>query len=90
MLPYQRSHVTPYVYENPEQFKIVYVTGGADYSALRWKVDTPEDLEFVRAVYREFGDQDNFSWVDVLAMLEKHPEITAINKHIKQKALHEG
>jgi len=38
---YQRSHVTAYIYENPAQFKIIPVTGEADYSWQRWTVDTP-------------------------------------------------
>ncbi len=89
-LPYQRSHVTPYVYENPEKFKILKVTGSNDCSSHRWTVDTPEDLKFVRAVYERFGNRDDFSWHEVIAEMERHPELKAINQHIEQKALHEG
>ena len=45
---YEREHVTPYIYEHPAEFKLLSVTGDADYSGHRWTVDTPEDLEFVR------------------------------------------
>jgi spore coat polysaccharide biosynthesis protein SpsF len=88
--PYQRTHVTPYVYENPDKFRILRVTNPVDYSALRWTVDTPEDLAFVRAVYAQFQNQDNFAWKDILAMLKAHPQLSAINQHIEQKALYEG
>ena len=87
--PYQRSHVTPYIYENPGQFKILLVRSDKDYSAHRWTVDTAEDLEFVRAVYARFESED-FSWRDVLRLLEREPELAEINRFIAQKALHEG
>jgi spore coat polysaccharide biosynthesis protein SpsF len=86
---YQRAHVTPYLYEDRERFKVLSVTGEYDYGAHRWTVDTPEDLEFVRAVYRRFPDR-SFSWNDVLKMLEREPELIEINRAIAQKALHEG
>jgi spore coat polysaccharide biosynthesis protein SpsF len=87
--PYQRAHVTPYIYENPGQFKIVSVTGDEDHSEYRWTVDTPEDLEFVRAVYSHFGDR-SFLWRDALELMQHEPELLAINRSIAQKALHEG
>jgi len=87
--PYQRSHVTPYFYENPGQFKTLSVTSDKDYSAHRWTVDTAEDLEFVRAVYARF-ESEAFPWRDVLRLLEREPELSEINRFIAQKALHEG
>lgn len=87
--PYQRAHVTPYFYQNPSRFKVLSVVGGSDFSAHRWTVDTPEDLEFVRAVYSHFGD-NSFSWNEVLRLLEHHPELSEINSSVLQKALHEG
>jgi spore coat polysaccharide biosynthesis protein SpsF len=87
--PYQRSHVTPYLYENPGQFKVLSVTSDEDYSAHRWTVDTAEDLEVVRAMYARFESED-FRWRDVLRLLEREPELAEINRFIAQKALHEG
>jgi len=87
--PYQRSHVTPYIYENPEWFRILSVTGEEDYSAYRWTVDTPEDLELVRAIYARFESKE-FLFSDVLRLMEREPELAEINRSIAQKALHEG
>jgi spore coat polysaccharide biosynthesis protein SpsF len=87
--PYQRAHVTPYIYENQGQFKILSVTGDQDHSAYRWTVDTPEDLAFVRAVYaRCEGEGSLLS--DVMRLLEREPELVEINRSVAQKALHEG
>jgi spore coat polysaccharide biosynthesis protein SpsF len=87
--PYQRSHVTPYIYENPGRFRILSVTGEEDYSAYRWTVDTPEDLELVRAIYARFESKE-FFFSDVLRLMEREPELAEINRSIAQKALHEG
>jgi|HubBroStandDraft_6_1064221.scaffolds.fasta_scaffold00065_26 spore coat polysaccharide biosynthesis protein SpsF len=87
--PYQRAHVTPYLYRNPGQFRILSVTGDEDYSACRWTVDTPEDLEFVRAVYARFEGK-GFAWGDVVKLMEREPELAWINRSVAQKALHEG
>ncbi len=46
--PYQRTHVTPYLYENPGMFKIVSLTADRNYSHYRWTLDTPEDLAMIR------------------------------------------
>jgi len=53
--PYQRTHVTPYIYQHPDLFRLLAVTqrvpGPEDLGHWRWTVDVPEDLDFVRAVY---------------------------------------
>ena len=88
--PYEREHVTPYIYEHPEEFRILSVTGDADYSGHRWTVDTPEDLEFVRAIYACLKDNATFLWRDVLDVVHREPALMDLNRSIKQKALHEG
>jgi spore coat polysaccharide biosynthesis protein SpsF len=88
--PHQRTHVTAYIYENPDRFNLLVVTGESDQSAHRWTVDTPEDLSFVRAVYERMGHCDDFSWRDALALLDREPALSELNRHIAQKAVHEG
>lgn len=88
--PYQRVHVTPYIYQHPELFQLLPVRSERDYSGQRWTVDTPEDLTFVRAVYERLGNSDLVTWRDVLALLDREPELTHLNQHVRQKALEEG
>ena len=88
--PYERTHVTPYIYEHPGEFKILSVTGDKDFSRHRWTVDTPEDLEFVRTIYARFKGRDDFQKADILALLEREPELTELNRSIMQKAVREG
>jgi spore coat polysaccharide biosynthesis protein SpsF len=88
--PYQRVHVMPYFYENPTLFRCLNVSSEQNYGEYRWTVDTPEDLAFVRSVYEQFENRDYFSWRDVIAMLEKHPELVALNRDVQQKSLQDG
>ena len=86
---YQRAHVTAFLYENPGRFKILPVTAEQDYSAHRWTVDTPEDLEFVRAIYARLNGEA-FLFKDILRLLDREPALARINQSIVQKALQEG
>jgi len=86
---YQREHVTPFVYENPGKFRLLSVFGEADHSRHRWTLDTQEDLVFLQSVYDRFAGRDDFSWRDVLSLMEREPELSAINRNVPQKALQE-
>jgi len=79
-----REHVTPFLYQNPDRFQLQSVMNSADFSLLRWTVDTPEDLTLVRTVYEYFGHGD-FTWQQVLRAFEDHPECVTINHGIQQK-----
>ena len=87
---YQRVHVTPYFYQNPDLFELLSVTNDRDYSAYRWTVDAPEDLSFIREVYGRLGNNVAITWADVLALLVKNPALAELNRSIRQKAVHEG
>jgi len=81
-LPSEREHVTPFIHGHPERYRIGHYRHSQDLSALRWTVDEPEDLDFVRAVYAElYPGNPEFSMQDVLALLQSHPRLAAMNSH---------
>ena len=88
--PYQRSHVTPYIYQHPRWFRLLPVTGPEDLGQTRWTVDLPEDLDFVRAVYSRLAGHEPFSWRHVQRLLVREPAIAGLNRHVRQKMLVEG
>ncbi|MDP3175318.1 MAG: glycosyltransferase family protein [Phenylobacterium sp.] len=49
--PYEREHVTPFLYRRPERFRLGSVVSDTPMPQLRWTVDAPQDLDFVRRVY---------------------------------------
>jgi spore coat polysaccharide biosynthesis protein SpsF len=84
--PASREHVTPYIRERSDLFKTYGVICDQDYSHMRWTVDTPEDLAFVRLIF-DYFDHDMFSFRDVLTTVKAHPEWSEINKDVEQKAI---
>jgi spore coat polysaccharide biosynthesis protein SpsF len=82
--PASREHVTPYLYRNPDKFRLRRVANDEDLSSLRWTVDTAEDMTLARQIYTAIG-HDSFSWRDVVELLERHPEWLDLNRHIPQK-----
>jgi spore coat polysaccharide biosynthesis protein SpsF len=87
--PYQREHVMPYLYEVPGRFRVLLVNHDQDYGALRWTVDTPEDLEVLRRIYAAFAGRDDFSWLQVLELYQQHPELAQINAQVHHKSVQE-
>ena len=82
---HEREHVLPYLYEMPGRFKILTLDLPQDLGSLRWTVDTPQDLEFIRQVADRLKCRFDFSWRDVLKVLQLHPELKEINARIKHK-----
>lgn len=87
---YERAHVTIYMYEHPETFRLLSVTSDVDRADWRWTVDTPEDLAFVQRIYDELGPDRPFGWEEVVELLEERPELRDINRHIVQKPVTAG
>lgn len=77
----EREHVTPYMRKHPELFRIGNLTYEENLAGMRWTVDEPQDLEFVRAVYDHLGST-SFGMADVLDILKKRPELAEINASI--------
>lgn len=84
-LPSQREHVTPYIREHPELFRVAAVTSGQQLGAKRWTLDTPEDYAFLKALYaglRAHGEF--FGMQQALDYLAQHPELERINGQIQR------
>lgn len=87
--PYQREHVMPYLYDQPGRFRTLLVNTEPDYGSLRWTLDTPQDLDFIRAVVAHFDGRDDFTWLDVLALVQQHPGLVEINAGVNHKPFDE-
>ncbi len=83
--PYEREHVTPYLYRHPELFSIHEKHYQPDLGHVRLTVDTPEDFEMVRLILLGLlVAKKEFGLPDILAFLNEHPELMKINAHIQQ------
>jgi spore coat polysaccharide biosynthesis protein SpsF len=85
--PFEREHVTPYIYGHPDQFALSNFAGTPDLSEHRWTLDTEEDWQLIEAIYTALYRADRlFSTQDILDLLASQPTLVALNAHIVQKA----
>ena len=79
----EREHVTPYIWKNPDKFKIANVQNDVDLSYLRWTVDKKEDMELVQQIYKHLYKEGYIFYMkDILELLEKYPDLKLINQGI--------
>lgn len=83
--PFEREHVMPFFYDTEGRFKVVVVDHDPDYGSYRWTVDTPEDLDLVQRIYQRFNGEDTFTWMDVLRLVEREPQLAQINAAVPAK-----
>lgn len=101
---FHREHVMPYIYEGahltPETsrlalgtsqrgFRIAQLRHTPDYGDLRWTVDTPEDLTFIRELFAHLKNKPDFTWHDALQIVQQHPELTQLNATVRHKTMKE-
>lgn len=82
-----REHVTPYIWDNSEIFRVAQYTNSVDFSKLRWTLDTQEDLVLIKQIYENFPVNSYFSMKQILALLKEKPYLQEINRNIEQKKL---
>jgi len=70
-------------------FRIAQLQHIPDYGSLRWTVDTPEDLIFIREVFARLKGKPEFTWEDVLKVVENEPELASINSGVRHKTMTE-
>jgi spore coat polysaccharide biosynthesis protein SpsF len=82
----QKEHVTLYIRENPERFKIALLKPDPLFQRkdLRVTVDTAEDLQFMSEVYNSlYKEGEIVDLKKVLDWIEKNPTLKEINAHVK-------
>ncbi|HSZ24807.1 MAG TPA: glycosyltransferase family protein [Cytophagaceae bacterium] len=79
----EREHTTPYIWENPDKFKIGNISWekGLDYSmSHRWTIDYKEDYQFIKTVFESLYPKKNkFTLEDILDLLDRKPGLSTIN-----------
>jgi spore coat polysaccharide biosynthesis protein SpsF len=77
----QREHVTIFIHQQPQLFKIGCVKNQKDLSNLRWTVDEPEDLILITRIYEHFYKTNSkFATDDILQFIDKNPLLQNINQ----------
>jgi len=87
---YEKEHVTPYIYKNPQKFKINIVKAPKDLYApdIRITLDTEEDYALLCAVFDYLYPKDKyFNAYDIVNLFNEKPWLKLINKKIIQKKI---
>jgi len=83
---YEKEHVTPYLYvSEKEHYKIGSYKDSSDNSRYRLTLDEEDDYKAIKEVYKLFNNQTDFSYHDLINMLEENPYIYKINQNVAQK-----
>jgi spore coat polysaccharide biosynthesis protein SpsF len=86
---FEREHVMPYLYDHPGRFKIMLAHHEPDYGEKRWTVDTPLDLALVNKIFGYFSPRIDFSWMEVIDLIKRDPDLENINISISAKNVDE-
>jgi len=79
-----REHVTTLAYEEPSIFRIENMLIDTDRAHLRWTVDYPQDLEFVRAVYADLYTPGRvFRTAEILELMGSRPALAALSTGVR-------
>jgi spore coat polysaccharide biosynthesis protein SpsF len=85
---YDREHVGPWMRRAAGTPETHLAGPGGDIVRYRWTLDYPEDLAFFQALWPLLPTDHLARWQEVAAILERNPEIVAINAmHARSTAL---
>lgn len=75
-----REHLTTFMQNNPENFKLKNFEFEEDLSSWRWTVDKQIDLDFIRFVFKEFYKNPKVDFKTVIEFLKKRPKLVKMNQ----------
>lgn len=73
------EHVTPYIYNNPNLFKIYNHKNIQNLSSLRWTVDRINDYNLVKTITEKITKRPIFM-SDILQLFKLEPNLVLLNK----------
>lgn len=84
-IPGEFEHVTPYMHQNrPGDIKIIPYSGAMKKYHYRLSVDTESDFRLISTLVEDYGC-DKKTIVEIVEVLDKHPELQLINNTVAQK-----
>jgi spore coat polysaccharide biosynthesis protein SpsF len=81
ILPSEKEHVTNYIYNHRDDFRIFNVINSENLSNFRWAVDRIEDLRLVREIVSRI-QKSPILIKDILELFKNEPSLVEINKQV--------
>lgn len=91
--PIDRAHVTYYIYNHSEKFKIINWRAEEKnyWPDIRLTLDERADYELLNVIFEKLLPvKEDFSVGDVIALLKNNPNLLEINKNVQAKNPQEG
>lgn len=91
--PIDRTHVSYYIYNHPEKYKLHNWQAEKEFfwPNLRLTLDKKADYDFLNIIFKELlTENEDFSVSDVINFLKNNPDLLEINKYVKRKTPQEG
>lgn len=82
--PEDREHVTLGMAKFGD-LRTKILSAGKDFSNYRLTIDEQDDYKAITAIYNQFSDKIDFSFSELIEMLEKNPNLSKMNQHVQQK-----
>lgn len=84
-LPSEREHVTPFLYQHPERFRLrnVEAPRWAEWPELRLTLDEPSDFAMMSALLEHVAADAGLN--SLIEALKRHPEIVSINAKVQHR-----
>ncbi len=81
----EREHVTLFIKNNPENYKLGNFAQDRDLSNFRWTVDEKEDFILIKKIYEcLYDDEKIFLMDDIFKLLDDNPSLLKINDMYEQ------
>ena len=82
---YDREHVTPFFYRNPNRFFPLSVVSTINYSKERWTLDEQSDFYLIKKIMEALSQiKADFKMVDVLNILDANPDWRKLNSAVQE------
>ena len=88
--PCDREHVSLYIYENPDKYKIMHLPLSIAQEDIdhRLTLDTLEDKHLITTIFNElYPKNQDFRLENIINLLKNKPELDLLNTHIQQKII---
>ena len=76
----EREHLTPYMINNPNKFKLKNFSYKEDLSDWRWTVDKPADFVFMTKLFENFVNDPTIHFEKIIDYVKLNPFLLEINK----------
>lgn len=76
----EHEHVTLFIRNHPERFRIKNLASPYNFAHFRLTVDEPQDFEVISFILN--NSQPTDEWLHYISLLTKHPDIMLKNMHI--------